>query len=96
MQAGQGRMGKKRRQRVQSVKRRGKMEEGKEEARTAGNKRPEGPSRPGWGGRAGKEWGVQNPGVSFLNLLGVCVSNKDKGDNDYSVKSMVLDCTNTN
>lgn len=35
-------------------------------------------------------------GVSFLNHLGVCVSNKDKGGNDYSVKSMVLDCANTN
>lgn len=47
-------------------------------------------------GSAGKEWGAQNTGVLFLNLLGVCVSNKDKGDNDYSVKSMVLDCANTN
>lgn len=38
-----------------------------------------------------------NTDVSFLNLLGVCGSeNKDKGSNDYSVKSMVLDFANTN
>lgn len=43
------------------------------------------------GGEAGgnKDRGAR--GVSFLNHLGVCVSNKDKGGNDYSVKSMVLD-----
>lgn len=47
-------------------------------------------------GSAVKGWGARNTGVSFLNLLGVCGSNKDKGSNDYSVKSMVLDCANTN
>lgn len=45
---------------------------------------------------AGKGWGARNTGISFLNLLGVCGSNKDKDSNDYSVKSMVLDCANTN
>lgn len=49
-------------------------------------------------GGTGKGWGAQNTNtsVSFLNLLGVCGSNKDKGSNDYSVKSMVLDFANTN
>lgn len=48
------------------------------------------------GGGTGKQRGAQNTGVSFLNLPGVCGSNKDKGANDYSVKSMVLDFANTN
>lgn len=39
---------------------------------------------------------LRTPCILFLNLLGVCGSNKDKGSNDYSVKSMVLDCANTN
>lgn len=47
-------------------------------------------------GDAGKRAGAQNTCVLFLNLLGVCGSYKDKGSNDYSVKSMVLDFANTN
>lgn len=42
-------------------------------------------------GGADNRAGAQNTCVLFLNLLGVCGSNKDKGSNDYSVKSMVLD-----
>lgn len=45
---------------------------------------------------AGQGRGAQNTSVSFLNHRGVRVSNKDKGGNDYSVKSMALDCANTN
>lgn len=55
-----------------------------------------GPSRPGGRRRHGVGGEPGTTGVSFLNLLGVCGSNKDKGGNDYSVKSMVLDCANTN
>lgn len=65
---------------------------GKKEARPGENTRP-GAAREGG---TNKGWGAQNTGVSFLNLLGVCGSNKDKGRNDYSVKSMVLDFANTN
>lgn len=87
-------MGKKRKKSVPGEKRKGKTEGRKEEAQPGRNKRPA--VRAGSEGGAGKGWGAQNTHVSFLNLLGVCVSNKDKGGNDYSVKSMVLDCANTN
>lgn len=68
----------------------GRKERGGE---AGGNK---GQGRAGLQGGEGKGWGAQDTGDSFLNHLGVCVSNKDKGGNDYSVKSMVLDCANTN
>lgn len=47
-------------------------------------------------GRHRKGRGVLNSTVSFLNLLGVFGSNRDKGGNDYSVKSMALDYANAN
>lgn len=74
-----------------------RRDEGKEGKRKLGlekRKGPAGASRPG--GRRRQGVGSRHTGVSFLNLLGVCGSHKDKGGNDYSVKSMVLDCANTN
>ena len=74
-----------------------RKDEGWEGKRRPSLKKTHGQAQPRAGG-TGKEWGAQNTntGVSFLNLLGVCRSNKDKGSNDYSVKSMVLDFANTN
>lgn len=90
MQGGQGMMGKKS---APSGKRKGKRR--KERGGSAWRKQKASGASGSEGG-AGEGWGAQNTRVSFLNLLGVCVSNKDKGGNDYSVKSMVLDCANTN
>lgn len=74
-----------------------RTDEGREERRRLGLEKTKDPAVQQTVGRsAGKGWGAWNTGVSFLNLLGVCGSNKDKGSNDYSVKSMVLDCANTN
>lgn len=95
MQDEQGWMGKERRQRVETVKGKGEMKVGRGKGGSAlENTRP-GATR---AGGKGKGWGAgnTNTSVSFLNLLGVCGSNKDKGSNDYSVKSMVLDFANTN
>lgn len=87
-------MGKERRGSVPSVERKGPAEGRKEEARPKETKGQRA-DRPGREAQA-KGWGARNTGISFLNHLGVRVSNKDKGGNDYSVKSMVLDCANTN
>lgn len=69
----------------------GKCEVQRDEGRKKEDKRPEG-ARAGGEGVAARG-GESNPRYRrlFLNLLGVCGSNKDKGGNDYSVKSMVLD-----
>lgn len=95
MQDEQGWMGKERRQCVETVTGKGEMKvrRGKGSS-TLENTRP-GATRVGG---TGKGWGAENTNtsISFLNLLGVCGSNKDKGSNDYSVKSMVLDFANTN
>ena len=95
MQDEQGRRGKERRECVETVKGKGKMKVGRGKGGPASRKHM---ARRNPGRGTGKEWGAQNTntGVSFLNLLGVCRSNKDKGSNDYSVKSMVLDFANTN
>lgn len=90
-------MGKKRKKSAESVKRKGQTKEGKEREELARRKqRTQQGAHQTLERSTGKGWRAQNTGVSFLNLLGVCRSNKDKGSNDYSVKSMVLDCANTN
>lgn len=78
------------------MKWKGETKERREKGGTTWKKQKAGGGRAGQEGGVGMGRGARTTGVSFLNLLGVCGSNKDKGGNDYSVKSMVLDCANTN